>query len=205
MKLLPGDDGARPHLSRPAWINRGDSLSFARVLTGQNGFYRRATEIDPSYCAGVFRSGQRARRDSAAQRVDCRLPVSVALAPGYADATTTWRWPMSAGAKRARRLRHWQAYARLDKGARGPITHRADSQAARPREAGHRLARRRASFAAQRKQPRSNWSTARPRLIREFLPISCPFPSKNSPKRGENRIFPVIFRGQISRCGVFWL
>ena len=110
----------------PAWINLGTIHFHLREFDCAEELYRRATEIDPSYVLAFFDLGnvldelQRPDESIAAYR------RAVALAPGYADAHYNLALAHERKGEERAALRHWQAYARLDKG--GPWADHARAQ-----------------------------------------------------------------------------
>jgi tetratricopeptide (TPR) repeat protein len=99
----------------PAWINLGTIHFHLRQYDQAETFYRHATEIDPSYVLAFFDLGNVLDE---MQRLDESIAAyrrAVLLAPRYADAH--YNLALAYERKREVRpaLRHWQAYARLDK------------------------------------------------------------------------------------------
>ncbi len=99
----------------PAWINLGTIHFHLRQFNRAEELYRRATQIDPSYVLAFFDLGnvldelQRPDESIAAYR------RAVALAPRYADAHYNLALAHERKGEERAALRHWQAYARLDK------------------------------------------------------------------------------------------
>ncbi|MGA3010623.1 MAG: tetratricopeptide repeat protein [Terracidiphilus sp.] len=110
----------------PAWINLGTIHFHLREFDWAERLYRKATEIDPSYVLAFFDLGnvldelQRFAESIVAYR------QAVALAPGYADAHYNLALAYERRGEARSALRHWQAYARLDKG--GPWADHAKGQ-----------------------------------------------------------------------------
>jgi tetratricopeptide (TPR) repeat protein len=110
----------------PAWINLGTIHFHLREFNWAEQLYRRATEIDPAYVLAFFDLGNvldellRLDESIAAYR------QAVALAPRYADAHYNLALAHERKGEGRSALRHWQAYARLDKG--GPWAEHARSQ-----------------------------------------------------------------------------
>ncbi len=110
----------------PAWINLGTIHFHLREFDWAERLYRRATEIDPSYVLAFFDLGnvldelQRFAESITAYR------RAVELAPGYADAHYNLALAHERRGEARAALRHWQTYARLDKG--GPWADHARAQ-----------------------------------------------------------------------------
>jgi tetratricopeptide (TPR) repeat protein len=110
----------------PAWINLGTIHFHLRQFECAEELYRRATQIDPNYVLAFFDLGnvldelQRPDESIAAYR------RAVALAPRYADAHYNLALAHERKGEERAALRHWQAYARLDKG--GPWADHARAQ-----------------------------------------------------------------------------
>jgi tetratricopeptide (TPR) repeat protein len=110
----------------PAWINLGTIHFHLREFGWAEQLYRRATEIDPAYVLAFFDLGnvldelQRPDESIAAYR------RAIALAPGYADAHYNLALAHERKGEARAALRHWQAYAQLDKG--GPWADHARGQ-----------------------------------------------------------------------------
>ena len=99
----------------PAWINLGTIHFHLRQFDQAEAFYRHATEIDSSYVLAFFDLGnvldemQRLDESIAAYR------QAVVLSPRYADAHYNLALAYERRSELRPALRHWQAYARLDK------------------------------------------------------------------------------------------
>jgi tetratricopeptide (TPR) repeat protein len=110
----------------PAWINLGTIHFHLRQFDRAEELYRRATQIDPTYVLAFFDLGnvldelQRPDESIAAYR------RAVALAPRYADAHYNLALAHERKGEERPALRHWQAYARLDKA--GPWADHARAQ-----------------------------------------------------------------------------
>ena len=110
----------------PAWINLGTIHFHLREYEWAEELYRHATEIDPNYVLAFFDLGnvldemQRLEESIAAYR------RAVELAPGYADAHYNLALAHERRGEGRAALRHWQAYARLDKG--GPWCEHVDER-----------------------------------------------------------------------------
>jgi tetratricopeptide (TPR) repeat protein len=99
----------------PAWINLGTIHFHLREFGWAEQLYRRATEIDPTYVLAFFDLGNVLDE---LQRPDESITAyrrAVALAPGYADAHYNLALAHERQGEARAALRHWQAYARLDK------------------------------------------------------------------------------------------
>jgi tetratricopeptide (TPR) repeat protein len=99
----------------PAWINLGTIHFHLREFDWAEQLYRQATEIDPSYVLAFFDLGNVLDE---LQRLDESIAAyqrAVALAPGYADAHYNLALAHERRGEARPALRHWQAYARLDK------------------------------------------------------------------------------------------
>ncbi len=99
----------------PAWINLGTIHFHLREFDCAEQLYRRATEIDPSYVLAFFDLGNVLDE---LQRLDESIAAygqAVALVPGYADAHYNLALAHERRGDARPALRHWQAYARLDK------------------------------------------------------------------------------------------
>ena len=110
----------------PAWINLGTIHFHLREFDCAEQLYRRATEIDPSYVLAFFDLGNVLDE---LQRLDESIAAyrrAVLLAPGYADAHYNLALAYERRGEARSALRHWQAYARLDKG--GPWAEHARMQ-----------------------------------------------------------------------------
>ncbi len=110
----------------PAWINLGTIHFHLREFDLAEQLYRRATEIDPSYVLAFFDLGNVLDE---LQRLDESIVAyrrAIALAPGYADAHYNLALAHERKGEARPALRHWQAYARLDKG--GPWAEHARGQ-----------------------------------------------------------------------------
>jgi tetratricopeptide (TPR) repeat protein len=110
----------------PAWINLGTIHFHLREFDWAEQLYRRATEIDPNYVLAFFDLGNVLDE---LQRLDESIAAygrAVALAPGYADAHYNLALAHERRGETRAALRHWQAYARLDKG--GPWSDHARGQ-----------------------------------------------------------------------------
>jgi tetratricopeptide (TPR) repeat protein len=110
----------------PAWINLGTIHFHLREFGCAEQLYRRATEIDPTYVLAFFDLGNVLDE---LQRPDESITAyrqAVTLAPGYADAHYNLALAHERKGEARAALRHWQAYARLDKS--GPWADHAHGQ-----------------------------------------------------------------------------
>ena len=110
----------------PAFINLGTIHFHLREFAWAEQLYRRATEIDPSYVLAFFDLGNVLDE---LQRPDESITAyrrAVELAPGYADAHYNLALAYERKGELRSALRHWQAYARLDRD--GPWTDHAHGQ-----------------------------------------------------------------------------
>jgi tetratricopeptide (TPR) repeat protein len=110
----------------PAWINLGTIHFHLREFGWAEQLYRRATEIDPAYVLAFFDLGNVLDE---LQRPDESITAyrrAITLAPGYADAHYNLALAHERKGEARAALRHWQAYARLDKG--GPWAEHARGQ-----------------------------------------------------------------------------
>jgi len=111
----------------PAWINLGTIHFHQREFDWAEQLYRRATEIDPNYVLAFFDLGNVLDELQRLEESIAAYGRAVALAPGYADAHYNLALAHERRGETRAALRHWQAYARLDKGgpwcdhARGQI------------------------------------------------------------------------------------
>ncbi len=99
----------------PAWINLGTIHFHLREYGWAEQLYRRATEIDPNYVLAFFDLGNVLDE---LQRPDESITAyrrAIALAPGYADAHYNLALAHERKGEARAALRHWQAYARMDK------------------------------------------------------------------------------------------
>jgi tetratricopeptide (TPR) repeat protein len=110
----------------PAWINLGTIHFHLREFDWAEQLYRTRHRDRPQLRAGVLRPGQCAGRVAAAGRVDCRLRAGGCAGARYADAHYNLALAHERRGETRAALRHWQAYARLDKG--GPWSDHARGQ-----------------------------------------------------------------------------
>jgi tetratricopeptide (TPR) repeat protein len=110
----------------PAWINLGTIHFHLREYAWAEELYRHATEIDPTYVLAFFDLGNVLDELQRPLESIAAYGQAVALAPGYADAHYNLALAYERRGEARAALRHWQAYARLDKG--GPWADHARGQ-----------------------------------------------------------------------------
>jgi tetratricopeptide (TPR) repeat protein len=99
----------------PAWINLGTIHFHLREFGWAEQLYRRATEIDPTYVLAFFDLGNVLDELQRPDESITAYQKAIALAPGYVDAHYNLALAYERKGKTRAALRHWQAYARLDK------------------------------------------------------------------------------------------
>lgn len=110
----------------PAYINLGTIHFHLRRYGRAEELYRRATEADPGYVLAFFDLGNVLDELDRPEESIAAYQRAIALAPRYADAHYNLALAFERkGACRAA-LRHWQAYARLDRS--GPWAEHARTQ-----------------------------------------------------------------------------
>jgi tetratricopeptide (TPR) repeat protein len=99
----------------PAWINLGTIHFHLREFEWAEELYRTATEIDPNYVLAFFDLGN--VLDELQRPVESIVAYkrAVELSPGYADAHYNLALAYERRGEERAALRHWQAYAKLDK------------------------------------------------------------------------------------------
>jgi tetratricopeptide (TPR) repeat protein len=99
----------------PAWINLGTIHFHMREFEWAEELYRTATEIDPNYVLAFFDLGN--VLDELKRPVESIVAYkrAVELSPGYADAHYNLALAYERKGEARSALRHWQAYAKLDK------------------------------------------------------------------------------------------
>jgi tetratricopeptide (TPR) repeat protein len=99
----------------PAWINLGTIHFHLREFSWAEELYRCATEIDPNYVLAFFDLGN--VLDELQRPVESIVAYkrAVELSPGYADAHYNLALAYERRGESRAALRHWQAYAKLDK------------------------------------------------------------------------------------------
>jgi Flp pilus assembly protein TadD len=121
----------------PAFINLGTLYFHLRRFGRAEELYRRATEIDPGYVLAFFDLGNVLDELDRPEESIRAYERAVALSPQYADAHYNLALAYERKGERRAALRHWQAYARLDRS--GPWADHARAQIRRLLE-GEQLA-----------------------------------------------------------------
>jgi tetratricopeptide (TPR) repeat protein len=110
----------------PACINLGTIHFHARNFERAERYYRRATEADPGYVLAYFDLGNVLDEVGRMDESVAAYRRAIELAPRYADA----HYNLALAYQRLNRpraaLRHWQAYARIDR--QGPWSEHARNQ-----------------------------------------------------------------------------
>ena len=110
----------------PACINLGTLHFHARNFDRAERYYRRATETDPGYVLAYFDLGNVLDEVGRMDESVAAYRRAIELAPRYADA----HYNLALAYQRLNRpraaLRHWQAYARIDR--QGPWAEHARNQ-----------------------------------------------------------------------------
>ena len=99
----------------PAWINLGTIHFHMREFEWAEELYRCATEIDPNYVLAFFDLGNVLDELQRPEESIVAYKRAVELSPGYADAHYNLALAYERRAEERAALRHWQAYAKLDK------------------------------------------------------------------------------------------
>ena len=99
----------------PAYINLGTIYFHLRRYGRAEELYRRATEMDPSYVLAFFDLGNVLDELDRPDDSIAAYKQAVALAPRYADAHYNLALAYERKGELRQALRHWQAYARLDR------------------------------------------------------------------------------------------
>ncbi len=110
----------------PAYINLGTIYFHLRRYGRAEELYRRATEMDPGYVLAFFDLGNVLDELNRPEDSIAAYKQAVALAPRYADAHYNLALAYERKGELRQALRHWQAYARLDRN--GPWADHARSQ-----------------------------------------------------------------------------
>lgn len=99
----------------PGYINLGTIHFHLRQFVRAEELYRIATEKDPGYVLAFFDLGNVLDELERPDESIAAYQRAVALAPRYADAHYNLALAFERKGERRAALRHWQAYARLDK------------------------------------------------------------------------------------------
>ena len=110
----------------PAYINLGTIHFHLRQFVRAEELYRIATLKDPGYVLAFFDLGNVLDELERPDESIAAYQRAVELAPRYADAHYNLALAFERKGERRAALRHWQAYARLDK--QGPWAEHARSQ-----------------------------------------------------------------------------
>lgn len=110
----------------PAYINLGTLHFHLREYGRAEELYRQATVADPTYVLAFFDLGNVLDELGSYDDSIAAYQHAVTLAPRYADAHYNLALAFERKGDRRAALRHWQAYARLDKN--GPWAEHARSQ-----------------------------------------------------------------------------
>jgi tetratricopeptide (TPR) repeat protein len=110
----------------PAYINLGTIHFHLKQFTRAEELYRTATRKDPSYVLAFFDLGNVLDELERPDESVAAYQRAVELSPRYADAHYNLALAFERKSERRAALRHWQAYARLDK--HGPWAEHARGQ-----------------------------------------------------------------------------
>jgi tetratricopeptide (TPR) repeat protein len=99
----------------PGYINLGTIHFHLRQFVRAEELYRKATEKDPGYVLAFFDLGNVLDELERPDESIAAYQRAVELAPRYADAHYNLALAFERKSERRSALRHWQAYARLDK------------------------------------------------------------------------------------------
>jgi tetratricopeptide (TPR) repeat protein len=110
----------------PGYINLGTIHFHLKQFTRAEELYRNATVKDPGYVLAFFDLGNVLDELERPDESIAAYQRAVELAPRYADAHYNLALAFERKGERRAALRHWQAYARLDK--RGPWAEHAREQ-----------------------------------------------------------------------------
>jgi tetratricopeptide (TPR) repeat protein len=99
----------------PGYINLGTLHFHLRQFVRAEELYRTATEKDPGYVLAFFDLGNVLDELERPDESIAAYQRAVALAPRYADAHYNLALAFERKGEKRAALRHWQAYARLDK------------------------------------------------------------------------------------------
>ena len=109
-----------------AYINLGTIYFHQRQYARAEDLYRQATEADPGYVLAFFDLGNVLDELERFEESIVAYQRAVVLAPRYADAHYNLALAYERRGERRNALRHWQAYARLDRS--GPWSDHARGQ-----------------------------------------------------------------------------
>lgn len=110
----------------PGYINLGTIHFHLKQYTRAEELYRTATRKDPGYVLAFFDLGNVLDELERPDESIAAYQRAVELAPRYADAHYNLALAFERKGEKRAALRHWQAYARLDK--RGPWAEHARAQ-----------------------------------------------------------------------------
>ena len=110
----------------PGYINLGTIHFHLRQFQRAEELYRQATEKDPGYVLAFFDLGNVLDELERPDESIAAYQRAVELAPRYADAHYNLALAFERKGERRSALRHWQAYAKLDKA--GPWSEHARAQ-----------------------------------------------------------------------------
>jgi tetratricopeptide (TPR) repeat protein len=110
----------------PGYINLGTIYFHLRQFGRAEALYRTATEKDPDYVLAFFDLGNVLDELERPDESIAAYQRAIELAPRYADAHYNLALAFERKGERRAALRHWQAYARLDKS--GPWAEHARTQ-----------------------------------------------------------------------------
>jgi tetratricopeptide (TPR) repeat protein len=110
----------------PGYINLGTIHFHLRQFVRAEELYRKATVKDPAYVLAFFDLGNVLDELERPDESIAAYHRAVELAPRYADAHYNLALAFERKGERRAALRHWQAYARLDK--QGPWAEHARGQ-----------------------------------------------------------------------------
>ncbi|WP_348264101.1 tetratricopeptide repeat protein [Telmatobacter sp. DSM 110680] len=110
----------------PGYINLGTIHFHLRQFVRAEELYRQATEKDPGYVLAFFDLGNVLDELERPDESIAAYQRAVELAPRYADAHYNLALAYERKGERRAALRHWQAYAKLDKS--GPWSEHARTQ-----------------------------------------------------------------------------
>lgn len=99
----------------PGYINLGTIYFHLRQFEKAEELYRRATQKDPNYVLAFFDLGNVLDELERSDESVAAYERAVELAPRYADAHYNLALAFERKGERRAALRHWQAYAKLDK------------------------------------------------------------------------------------------